>query len=428
MSRKASISQKREHKDVIGSATSLEWQLNGPTLQKRGYWEVRQMREAKADSGGNRFAIALMVCALLTATSVFAEPIQTIQTQKVDVKVETIAAGLEHPWAVAVLPDGAYLVTERPGRMRLIRDGKISAPISGVPKVYAHGQGGLLDVELDPKFSSNRTLYFTASVAGDGGSGTAVFRATLSPDEKQLTDVKRIFVMNKLSRGNLQYGSRIAIARDGSLFVSLGDRFQQDRAQDFHDDAGSIIHIGADGSIPAYNPFRDGKRALPEIWTKGHRNPQGITFDSQTNKLYTAEHGARGGDEINTPEAGKNYGWPVISYGVNYNGTKIGIGTAKAGMEQPRFYWDPSIAPGAIAVYRGKMFPEWNGDFLVTALKFELLSRLSQDGKGKITERERMFGGKFGRLRDITVAPDGALLITTDESDGALLRISRAAS
>ncbi|MCZ3377537.1 PQQ-dependent sugar dehydrogenase [Rhizobium sp. AG207R] len=386
------------------------------------------MREAKADSGGNRFAIALMVCALLTATSVFAEPIQTIQTQKVDVKVETIAAGLEHPWAVAVLPDGAYLVTERPGRMRLIRDGKISAPISGVPKVYAHGQGGLLDVELDPKFSSNRTLYFTASVAGDGGSGTAVFRATLSPDEKQLTDVKRIFVMNKLSRGNLQYGSRIAIARDGSLFVSLGDRFQQDRAQDFHDDAGSIIHIGADGSIPAYNPFRDGKRALPEIWTKGHRNPQGITFDSQTNKLYTAEHGARGGDEINTPEAGKNYGWPVISYGVNYNGTKIGIGTAKAGMEQPRFYWDPSIAPGAIAVYRGKMFPEWNGDFLVTALKFELLSRLSQNGKGKITERERMFEGKFGRLRDITVAPDGALLITTDESDGALLRISRAAS
>ncbi len=386
------------------------------------------MRGAKTGSGRSGFAVVVMACALLTATSVLAEPVQTFKTQKVDVKVETVATGLEHPWAVAVLPDGAYLVTERPGRMRLIRDGKISAPISGVPKVYAHGQGGLLDVELDPKFSSNRTLYFTASVAGDGGSGTAVFRATLSPDEKQLTDVKRIFVMNKLSRGNLQYGSRIAIARDGSLFVSLGDRFQQDRAQDFHDDAGSIIHIGADGSIPAYNPFRDGKRALPEIWTKGHRNPQGITFDSQTNKLYTAEHGARGGDEINTPEAGKNYGWPVISYGVNYNGTKIGIGTAKAGMEQPRFYWDPSIAPGAIAVYRGKMFPEWNGDFLVTALKFELLSRLDRDDKGKITERERMFEGKFGRLRDITVAPDGALLITTDESDGALLRVSRAAS
>ncbi|MBB3287651.1 MULTISPECIES: PQQ-dependent sugar dehydrogenase [unclassified Rhizobium] len=378
-------------------------------------------------TAGTGFSMTLMACALLTATSALAEPAETIKTQKIDVKVEAIATGLEHPWAVEVLPDGAYLVTERPGRMRLIRDGKISTPLSGLPEVYGRGQGGLLDVALDPKFASNRTLYFTASVAGDGGSGTAVFRARLSQDEKQLTDVKRIFLMNKLSRGNIQYGSRIAIARDGSLFVSLGDRGQQDRAQDFQDDAGSIIHIEADGSIPADNPFKDGRRALPEIWSKGHRNPQGIAFDSQTNRLYTAEHGARGGDEINTPEAGKNYGWPVISYGVNYSGTKIGVGTAKAGMEQPRFYWDPSIAPGAIAVYRGKMFPEWNGDFLVTALKFELLSRLSQDGKGRIGERERMFDGKFGRLRDITVAPDGALLITTDEEDGALLRVSRAA-
>jgi glucose/arabinose dehydrogenase len=378
--------------------------------------------------GRTKVSIALMACTMLSATIVLAAPAQTVKTQRIDVKVETIATGLEHPWAVAALPDGAYLVTERPGCMRVVRDGKVSAPISSVPEVYGRGQGGLLDVELDPKFSANRTLYFTASVAGDGGSGTAVFRATLSPDETKLTDVKRIFLMNKLSRGNIQYGSRITIARDGSLFVSLGDRGEQDRAQDFHDDAGSIIHIEADGSIPADNPFKDGKRALPEIWSKGHRNPQGITFDSETNRLYTAEHGARGGDEINTPEAGKNYGWPVISYGVNYNGTKIGIGTAKAGMEQPRFYWDPSIAPGAIAVYRGKMFPEWNGDLLVTALKFELLSRLSRDGNGKISEQERMFEDKFGRLRDIIVAPDGALLMTTDENDGALLRVSRASN
>ncbi len=375
------------------------------------------------------FSVALTACALLSATiAPAAEPVQTIKTQKVAVKVETLATGLDHPWAAEVLPDGAYLVTERPGRMRLVRDGKVSAPIAGVPKVYARGQGGLLDVALDPNFSGNRTLYFTASMAGDGGSGTAVFRAKLSADEKQLTGVKRIFLMNTLSRGNIQYGSRIAIARDGSLFVSLGDRGQQDRAQNFHDDAGSIIHIDTDGSIPANNPFKDGKRALPEIWSKGHRNPQGITFDSATNKLYTAEHGARGGDEINAPEAGRNYGWPVISYGVNYSGTKIGIGTAKAGMEQPLFYWDPSIAPGAIAVYRGRMFPEWNGDLLVTALKFQLLSRLDRDENGRIVERERMFADKFGRLRDITVAPDGALLITTDEADGALLRISRAAN
>jgi glucose/arabinose dehydrogenase len=372
--------------------------------------------------------IALAASALSAASAALADPAKTINTQKIAVKVETIASGLDHPWAVEVLPDGAYLVTERPGHMRVIRNGKLSDPIAGVPAVHSRGQGGLLDVALDPKFASNRTIFFTASIAEDGGSGTAVFRAVLSPDERRLTDVKRIFLMNKLSRGNIQYGARIAIASDGSLFVSLGDRGKQDRAQDFHDDAGSIIHIRADGSIPADNPFKDSARALPEIWSKGHRNPQGLTFDAADGKLYTAEHGARGGDEINRPESGQNYGWPVISYGRNYSGTKIGVGTANAGMEQPIFYWDPSIAPGAIAVYRGKMFPEWNGDFLVTALKFELLSRLDRDSSGKVLERERMLKGDFGRLRDVVVAPDGALLITTDEDDGALLRVSRAAN
>ncbi|WP_374189923.1 PQQ-dependent sugar dehydrogenase [Rhizobium rhizogenes] len=365
---------------------------------------------------------------MLAASTALADPAKIVNTQEVAVKVETIASGLDHPWAVEALPDGAYLVTERVGNIRIIRNGEVSEPLAGVPEVHARGQGGLLDIALDPKFTSNRTIFFTASISEDGGRGTAVFRAVLSSDERRLTDVKRIFLMNKLSSGNIQYGSRIAIARDGSLFVGLGDRGEQDRAQDFHDDAGSIIHIRADGSIPGDNPFKDGARAQPEIWSKGHRNPQGITFDTVDGKLYTAEHGARGGDEINTPQAGKNYGWPVISYGRNYSGTKIGVGTAKEGMEQPIFYWDPSIAPGAIAVYRGKMFPEWNGDFLVTALKFELLSRLDRDGSGKMIERERLFSGDFGRLRDIVVAPDGALLITTDEDDGALLRVSRAAN
>lgn len=375
---------------------------------------------------GTGFSIALAASALLAASTALADPAKTVNTLKVAVKIETIASELDHPWAVEALPDGAYLVTERPGHMRVIRNGKLSDPIAGVPVVYTRGQGGLLDVALDPKFASNRTIFFTASIAENGGSGTAVFRAVLSPDERRLTGVKRIFLMNKLSSGNIQYGSRIAIARDGSLFVSLGDRGEQDRAQDFHDDAGSIIHIKADGSIPADNPFKDGAKARPEIWSKGHRNPQGIAFDAVDGKLYTAEHGARGGDEINTPEPGRNYGWPVISYGRNYSGTKIGIGTAKEGMEQPIFYWDPSIAPGGIAVYRGKMFPEWNGDLLVTALKFKLLSRLDRDGRGKVVEQERLFEGDFGRLRDIVVAPDGALLITTDEDDGALLRVSRA--
>ncbi|QND47748.1 PQQ-dependent sugar dehydrogenase [Rhizobium lusitanum] len=375
---------------------------------------------------GTGFSIALAASALLAASTALADPAKTVNTLKVAVKIETIASELDHPWAVEALPDGAYLVTERPGHMRIVRNGKLSDPIAGVPEVHTRGQGGLLDVALDPKFASNRTIFFTASIAEDGGSGTAVFRAALSPDERRLTDLKRIFLMNKLSSGNIQYGSRIAIARDGSLFVGLGDRGEQDRAQDFHEDAGSIIHITADGSIPADNPFKDGAKAQPEIWSKGHRNPQGITFDTADGKLYTAEHGARGGDEINAPEPGRNYGWPVISYGRNYSGTKIGIGTAKEGMEQPIFYWDPSIAPGGIAVYRGKMFPEWNGDLLVTALKFKLLSRLDRDGRGKVVEQERLFEGDFGRLRDIVVAPDGALLITTDEDDGALLRVSRA--
>ncbi|MDM9644915.1 PQQ-dependent sugar dehydrogenase [Rhizobium sp. S163] len=350
----------------------------------------------------------------------------TVETRKVQVQVETIASGLEHPWAVAVLPDGGYLVTERPGRLRIVRDGKLSAPISGVPKVYARSQGGLMDVELAPDFATSRTLYLTAATPGDGGSGTEAFSATLSADGTALENVKSIFKMRKFTSGGIQYGSRIAIAKDGSLFISVGDRGDRDRSQDWQDDAGSIVHINADGSIPSDNPFKDGAKALPEIWSKGHRNPQGITFDSADGKLYTVEHGARGGDEINGIEPGKNYGWPIITYGRDYSGAEIGEGTAKKGLEQPLYYWDPSIAPGAVAIYRGKMFPEWNGDFLVAALKFQLLSRMQRDDSGAFVAEERIFDGAYGRMRDVVVAPDGALLIVTDEDDGTLLRVSRA--
>lgn len=349
-----------------------------------------------------------------------------VQTKDVAVSVETLATGLDHPWAVEVMPDGAYLVTERPGTIRIIRDGKASEPLSGVPEVSARGQGGLMDVALAPDFAQTRILYFTAAIANAKGSGTEAFSAKLSADERTLESVKPIFTMAKFTGGNIQYGSRIAIAGDGSLFISVGDRGSRDRSQDFKDDAGSIIHVNADGSIPADNPFRDGVKARPEIWSKGHRNPQGITFDAADGKLYTVEHGARGGDEINLIEPGKNYGWPVITYGRDYSGAKIGEGTEKAGLEQPLHYWDPSIAPGAIAVYRGKMFPEWDGDVLVAALKFQLLSRMQRDDSGKFVSEERMFEKDYGRIRDVTVAPDGALLMVTDESDGALLRVSRA--
>ncbi|RFB91866.1 hypothetical protein B5K08_16390 [Rhizobium leguminosarum bv. trifolii] len=367
-----------------------------------------------------------IAAALLLIGALSAEAADTVNTQDLAVRVDKLADGLDHPWAVEVLPDGAYLVTERPGRMRIIREGKVSDPIGGVPKVSARGQGGLMDVALSPDFATSRKLYFTAAIANGQGSGTEAFSATLSADETRLDAVLPVFTMQRFTSGNIQYGSRIAIARDGSLFISVGDRGDRDRSQDWRDDAGSIIHINADGSIPADNPFKDGGKALPEIWSKGHRNPQGITFDSKDGKLYTVEHGARGGDEINQPEAGKNYGWPIITYGRDYSGAEIGEGTAKEGLEQPLHYWDPSIAPGALTVYRGAMFPEWDGNFLVAALKFQLLSRMQRDESGAFVAEERLFEGEYGRIRDVIVAPDGALLMVTDEDNGALLRVSRA--
>ncbi|CDM58548.1 MULTISPECIES: PQQ-dependent sugar dehydrogenase [Rhizobium] len=363
------------------------------------------------------------------AAAVFPSPslaADAVKTKTVEVQVDTIATGLEHPWAVEVLPDGSYLVTERPGRLRIIRDGKLSAPIAGVPKVSARGQGGLMDVALAPDFATSRKIFLTAAIRAKGGSGTEAFSATLSKEGTRLDDVNSIFAMKRFTGGNIQYGSRIAFAKDGSLFISIGDRGDRDRSQDWKDDAGSIIHINADGSIPDDNPFKDGAKALPEIWSKGHRNAQGIAFDAADGKLYTVEHGARGGDEINDIEPGKNYGWPIITYGRDYSGAEIGEGTAKEGLEQPLYYWDPSIAPGALVIYRGKMFPEWDGNFLVAALKFQLLSRLQRDDGGAFVAEERLFDGSYGRMRDVVVAPDGALLILTDEDDGALLRVSRA--
>lgn len=365
----------------------------------------------------------LAAAVLATSQSLAAD---TVKTKTVEVQVDTIATGLEHPWAVEVLADGSYLVTERPGRLRIIRDGTLSGPIAGVPKVNARGQGGLMDVALAPDFATSRKIFLTAAIRAKGGSGTEAFSATLSKDGTRLDDVKSIFAMKRFTGGNIQYGSRIAFARDGSLFISIGDRGDRDRAQDWKDDAGSIIHINADGSIPDDNPFKDGAKALPEIWSKGHRNPQGIAFDAADGKLYTVEHGARGGDEINDIEPGKNYGWPIITYGRDYSGAEIGEGTAKEGLEQPLYYWDPSIAPGALVIYRGKMFPEWDGNFLVAALKFQLLSRMQRDDGGAFVAEERLLDGSYGRMRDVVVAPDGALLILTDEDDGALLRVSRA--
>ena len=373
-------------------------------------------------------ALPLLVGLALSAAPIAARAQETREfpSQHGHVLVETLAGGLEHPWSVEVLPDGGYIVSERAGRLRIIRDGKVSAPLSGVPDVAERGQGGLLDIALAPDFATSRTLYLTLAANGNRGFGTALVRAKLSADNARLTDVKELFRMNKLTRKGQHFGSRIAIAPDGSLFFGIGDRGDRDRAQDLHDHAGAILHINPDGSIPAANPYRGGTEGLPEIWSKGHRNPQGIATDPKDGTLLTVEHGARGGDEINNPQPGHNYGWPVITYGKDYSGAEIGEGTAKDGFDQPLYYWDPSIAPGALAVYRGKMFPEWDGNLLVAALKYQLLARLERDDTGAVTAEERLFDGEFGRIRDVIVAPDGALLMVTDEEDGALLRVSKA--
>ncbi|WP_291007720.1 PQQ-dependent sugar dehydrogenase [Hoeflea sp.] len=349
----------------------------------------------------------------------------TILTQEVSIDVEVLASGLDHPWGIEPLPEGGLLVTERSGALRLVRDGEVSAPISGVPEVAARGQGGLLDIALARDFATSRTLFLSYSARGGNGMGTAIARARLSDDATALTDVEEIFRMNRFSGAGQHFGSRIAVAEDGTLFFTIGDRGESERAQDPNDHAGSVLRIAADGSIPADNPFASGGGA-PEIWSTGHRNPQGMDIDPKTGVLYAVEHGARGGDEVNLPEAGRNYGWPVISYGRHYSGAEIGQGTAADGMEQPIHYWDPSIAPGGMAVYRGEMFPEWDGDLLVAALKFQLLVRLDLDAEtGEVLSEERMLKGDYGRIRDVHVAPDGAVLMVTDEDNGQILRLSR---
>jgi glucose/arabinose dehydrogenase len=370
-------------------------------------------------------ATAFLLVSTAPALAQAVEPV-IVPSKKAELSVETIATGLVQPWSVEVLPDGGYLISERGGNLRLVRNGAASAPISGVPAVAAVGQGGLLDIALSPDFATSRTLYLTYSTAGTGGYGTAVARANLSDDGTALEDTKQIFVMQRLSSRGQHFGSRIAIAADGSLFFGIGDRGDGPRAQNPRDHAGSILHINPDGSIPANNPYAGTSEGLPEIWSIGHRNPQGITIDPKDGTMLTVEHGARGGDEINIPQAGRNYGWPLISYGRHYTGAEFDMGSAADGFEQPLFYWDPSIAPGAITVYRGQMFPEWDGDLIVTALKYQLLARLERSEDGAILSEERLFDGEFGRIRDVTVAPDGALLMVTDAKDGALLRISRA--
>jgi glucose/arabinose dehydrogenase len=344
--------------------------------------------------------------------------------------VETVAAGLENPWGLAFLPDGRMLVTERPGRLRIVsRSGTVSEPVRGLPPVYATGQGGLLDVALAPDFPDSRIIFFSYAEPREGASGTSVARARLVEDggEARLDDLQVIFRQSPAAGGSNHYGSRLVFARDGTLFVTLGDRYSlREQAQDLSTHIGKVVRINADGSVPDGNPFRNRNGARPEIWSYGHRNVQGAALDPSTGRLWTIEHGARGGDELNHPEAGKNYGWPVITYGRDYSGARIGEGTEKSGMEQPVKYWDPSFAPSGLAFYTGDLMAKWKGDLFTGGLAGTRLVRLRLDpARERVVEEEVLLGDLGERIRDVRQGPDGALwLLTDDPGEGRLLRLS----
>jgi len=379
----------------------------------------------------SRLASVLAALALLVLPA-FAQEAPRSPTPgsvKLAARVNDVARGLEHPWGLAFLPDGRLVVTERPGRMRLVgKEGEISPPLRNVPAVVAARQGGLLDVALSPEFASSKLVYISyAEPRPGGGSATSVARARLSfeGDGGSLHDLKVIFRQEPASAGAQHFGSRFAFARDGNLFVTLGERYQPGKAQDLGTHYGKVVRIRADGSVPPDNPFVGRAGAKPEIWSYGHRNAQGAALHPQSGKLWMHEHGPRGGDEVNVAEAGKNYGWPVIGYGIDYSGARIHQSTHKEGMEQPVKYWVPSIAPSGMAFYTGDLIPAWRGHLFVGALVPGFLVRLEVSGATIGTE-ERLLARLDERIRDVRQGPDGYLYLLTDSSSGALIRLEPA--
>ena len=341
-------------------------------------------------------------------------------------KAQTVASGLQNPWAVAFLPDGRFLVTERPGRLRVVNaDGQVQPAVQGLPEVAAGGQGGLLDVITDSAFASNRTIYFCFSEPGKGTTNsTALARARLSQDAKRLEDVKVIFSQQPKFSSTAHFGCRIVERPDGTLFLTLGDRFsRRDDAQTLDNHHGKVVRVGKDGAIPKDNPFVGKAGALPEIWSYGHRNSQGATL-APDGSLWTHEHGARGGDEINRPQAGKNYGWPQVSFGVNYDGSKIGSGDSAApGLEPPLHHWTPSIAPSGMAFLTSERYGAgWKGNLFVGSLKFEYLDRIELKD-GKVVAEHKLLEDVGQRIRDVRQGPDGLLYVVTDSPSGKLLRL-----
>ena len=372
--------------------------------------------------------IAVAMAWGLAAGSALAQQTQAPKpAQPVAVETQVIAKGLSHPWGLQFLPDGRFLVTERPGRMRLVsRDGRLSPPLAGLPTIYANGQGGLLDVALSPDFATSQRIYFSFAEprGGGGANGTSLARARLVREGEggRLDGVEVIFRQEPSHASSAHFGSRIVFMPDGSLVLTLGDRYVlRDEAQNPGNHIGKVVRLTPDGAPYAGNPKRDGWR--PEVWSIGHRNVQGAALNPATGKVWTIEHGARGGDEINVPDAGRNYGWPLITYGRDYSGAKIGEGTAKAGLEQPVYYWDPSIAPSGAAFYTGILVPQWTGNLFVGALAGQALHRLVLDGE-KVVGEEVLLKDLAQRIRDVRQGPDGALYVLTDDSNGQLIRVA----
>ena len=359
--------------------------------------------------------------------------------------VTVLAKGLERPWAVEPLPGGDFLITEKPGRLRIVSaKGEVGPPIGGLlpvgsggvsaasgqgglPPITARGQGGLLDVALSPTFSRDRTIFWSFSEQREGGSGTSVARGVLSADRTRLEQVRVIVRVLPTYANNMHFGSRLAFGPDGKLYITLGDRFDKTvtrpQAQHLNSHLGKIIRLNPDGSVPADNPFAGRDGALPEIWDIGHRNVQSSVFDDR-GRLWTVEHGAKGGDELNLIEKGKNYGWPVVSYGEEYSGEPIpGDITAREGFEQPVYYWDPVIAPSGMEYYTGDAFPAWRGSLFVGGLVSKRLVRLVIKG-GRVAGEEHLLTDRGQRVRDVRQGPDGALYVVTDERDGELWKIT----
>ncbi|MEY4598865.1 MAG: hypothetical protein RLZZ445_1662 [Pseudomonadota bacterium] len=369
-----------------------------------------------------RIPLTLMCLIAVVSTPAHA---QTIQSEKYTFRAVTLVRGLQNPWSMAFLPDGRMLVTEREGRLRIVsKDFKLDPkPFEGLPEIVATGQGGLFDVAIHPQYPQNGWIYWAYNASGPGGWGTTLARGKL--DGYRMANVQILFSLEPKTRTGQHFGGRIVFDGKGMVYLTLGDRGEMARAQKADDHAGSVIRLHDDGRVPADNPFVNRAGAKPEKFTLGNRNMQGAALHPQTGELWTHEHGPQGGDEINVIRAGRNYGWPVITYGVNYGiGTKIGEGNSKPGMEQPLHVWVPSIAPSGMAFYTGDAFPNWKGNLLVGALRDQMLVRLELNGE-KVVREERLLKGQIGRIRDVRVGPDGLVYLLTDEREGALVRLER---